>query len=181
MNERTYQGGADRLRLKERIELLEIDRVISLSIAGTGARSVLDVGTGTGLFAEAFAQSGLQVAGIDINENLLAEARRIVPAGNFKTGSMEKIPFDDKSFDLVFLGHVLHEAGDLSTALSEALRVASQRVIVLEWPHIEEEMGPPLMHRLQPEEVISGAQKAGFAKVHDVRLKRMELFLMEVT
>ena len=181
MNERTYHGGADRLRLKERIDLMEIDRVVSLSLAGIVVRSVLDVGAGTGLFAEAFAQSGLQVAGIDINENLLVEARKFVPAADFKVGSMENIPFDDKSFDLVFLGHVLHEAGDLSSALTEALRVAQKRVVVLEWPPIEEEMGPPLSHRLQPEAVIAAAQKAGFAKVHDVRLKHMGLYLMEVS
>jgi 2-polyprenyl-3-methyl-5-hydroxy-6-metoxy-1,4-benzoquinol methylase len=66
MNERTYHGGTDRLRQKERTELMEIDRVVLLSLAGISARSVLDVGTGTGLFAEAFAQKGLRVACGDI-------------------------------------------------------------------------------------------------------------------
>ena len=38
---------------------------------------------------------------------------------------MEKLPFEDKAFDLAFMGHVLHEADDLLTALKEAQRVAS--------------------------------------------------------
>jgi ubiquinone/menaquinone biosynthesis C-methylase UbiE len=180
MNERTYHGGPDRLRLKERVELMEIDRVVSLSLSRTSATSVLDVGTGTGLFAEAFARQGLSVAGIDINEDMLADARRIVPSATFKTGSMEKIPFENKTVDLVFLGHVLHEADDMNAALAEALRVARKRVAVLEWPYAEEDKGPPLAHRLQPDMVVAAARKTGFAKVNNVRLRHMEFFILDV-
>jgi ubiquinone/menaquinone biosynthesis C-methylase UbiE len=181
MNERTYHGGADRLRAKERVELLEVDRVVQSVCTGTELHSMLDVGTGTGLFAGAFAHTGMAVAGVDISEDMLAHARRFVPAGDFRIGTMEKIPFEDKSFDVVFLGHVLHEADDVSAALVEAKRVAKKWVAVLEWPYAEEDKGPPLAHRLRSEDVIAGAQKAGFAKVNNIRLKHMEFYLMDVS
>jgi hypothetical protein len=74
----------------------------------------------------------------------------------------------------------LHEADDVSAALVEAQRVAKKRVAVLEWPYMEEDKGPPLAHRLRSEDVIAGARKAGFAKVNNIRLKHMELYLMDV-
>jgi ubiquinone/menaquinone biosynthesis C-methylase UbiE len=181
LNERTFHGGPDRLRDPVRVSLMEIDRVVTLSCEGISVRSMLDVGTGTALFAEAFFKAGMSVAGIDISEDMLSHARRFVPSGNFKTGSIEKIPFDDGSFDLVFLGHVLHEADDMMHALSEARRVARIRVAVLEFPYVEEAMGPPIAHRLRPEDIVAGAQEAGFVKVNNIRLKCMELYLMDVS
>jgi ubiquinone/menaquinone biosynthesis C-methylase UbiE len=179
LNERTFHGGADRLRDPARVELMEIDRVVILSCEGISVRSMLDVGTGTALFAQAFAKAGMSVAGIDISEDMLSHARRFVPEGNFTTGNIEKIPFDDGSFDLVFLGHVLHEADDVIQALAEALRVAKKRVAVLEWPYVGGAMGPPIEHRLRNEDIISGAQSAGFLNVNNIRLKHMDLYLMD--
>jgi len=39
---------------------------------------MLDIGTGTGVFAEAFAALGIAVTGIDVNADLLAAARHLV-------------------------------------------------------------------------------------------------------
>jgi ubiquinone/menaquinone biosynthesis C-methylase UbiE len=140
---------------------------------------MLDVGTGTAIFAEAFARKGLRVAGIDINGAMIAEAKRLLPEGEFKVGSMEKIPYDNASFDIVFLGHVLHETDDTAKALSEARRTARMRVVVLEWPYIEEQAGPPLGHRLKPEEIMTSAKRAGFEIIESMRLKHMVLYRME--
>ncbi len=52
------------------------------------------------------------------------------------------------AFEVAFLGHVLHETDDPVRALSEARRVTTVRVVVLEWPYVQEEEGPPLEHRL---------------------------------
>jgi hypothetical protein len=61
-------------------------------------------------------------------------------------------------------------------ALREAHRVARQRVVILEWPYQEEEFGPPLAHRLKPEEVAALAYRAGFEKVETLYLDRMVLY-----
>jgi ubiquinone/menaquinone biosynthesis C-methylase UbiE len=181
MNERTFEGDAARLRDPARLALLEVERVVATSLEKLDLRSMLDVGTGTAIFAEAFFQKGLSVAGVDINEKMIAEAKRFLPEGDFKVGSMETIPFKTGSFDLAFLGHVLHEADDTIKALSEARRVARKRVVVLEWPCTEEKLGPPLAHRLKPEQVIDSAKSAGFKIVEDLPLKHMKLYRMDIS
>jgi ubiquinone/menaquinone biosynthesis C-methylase UbiE len=175
-HERRYQGGADKLRAADRLALMEVPRVVSLCLAPPGCRSVLDVGTGTGVWAEAFASRGLAVAGIEPNPELLERAVSLVTGVDFRKGTAEALPYAAASFDLVFLGHVLHEADDPLAALKEARRVARVRVAVLEWPYREEEKGPPLAHRLQPERVIALAEKAGFTGIERLALSPMELY-----
>jgi ubiquinone/menaquinone biosynthesis C-methylase UbiE len=70
--------------------------------------AALDVGTGTGAGARAIASRfpKAEVVGVDVAEDMLAEARRYLPdelAGRvtFRTGDASNLPFDDASFDLV--------------------------------------------------------------------------------
>ncbi len=175
-HDRRFQGQADRLRAPDRLARMEVPHVAALSTEGITVDSVLDVGTGTGVFAEVFAAQGLVVTGIDVNAELLEVARQIVPTAHFKQTPVEKIPFADRSFDLVFLGHVLHEADDPLAALKEARRVAHSRVAILEWPYRQEEKGPPLEHRLKPEFVTNLAQQAGFHDVETIHLEYMDFY-----
>ncbi len=175
-HERRFHGDAARLRAPDRIERLEVARVVALSLEGIKAASVLDVGTGTGLFAEAFASLVESVAGVDTNGELLAIARSHVPSALLAEGPAEKLPFPDGSFDLVFMGTFLHEADDPLAALSEARRVSRLRVAILEWPFKEEESGPPIGHRLRPEAIEEIASKAGLHKADRISLARMELY-----
>jgi len=175
-HERRFQGQADRLRTPERIALLEVPRVVALSGESLTLKNALDVGTGTGIFAEAFATLGIEVTGIDVNTDLLALARQHVPMAHFEEAPAEKIPFGDQSFDLVFLGHVLHETDNPLGALQEARRVARQRVTILEWPYQQEEKGPPLEHRLKPEVVSDLATEAGFQRVETIHLEHMDFY-----
>ena len=179
-HDRRYSGTAERLRRPERLAWLEVDRVVPLCLEGVDVATVLDVGTGGGLFAEAFAARGLEVAGCDVNEELLEAARAAVPQAAFTAGAAEELPYDDASFDLLFLGHVLHEVDDLDRTLAEARRVARRRVAVLEWPYRAEDHGPPLDHRLRPEVVEAKARKAGFVKVERLELTHMVLYRLGV-
>ena len=56
MHERRFTGDVERLRAPERIARLEVDRVVNLCLEGTRVDNVLDVGTGSGIFAEAFSE-----------------------------------------------------------------------------------------------------------------------------
>jgi ubiquinone/menaquinone biosynthesis C-methylase UbiE len=175
-HERRFGGSPERLRAADRIARLDVPNVVMLTLAGVTPRNVLDVGTGTGVFAEAFAAAGLAVTGIDTNADLLGIAREYVPAGRFREAIAEQIPFGDASFDLVFLGHVLHEADNPLAALREAKRVARQRVAILEWPYREELQGPPLAHRLSPASVADLAVNAGLPPAETIRLEHMDYY-----
>ena len=179
-HERRFHGSAERLRSAERIALLEVDRVVSLSIEELATPRILDVGTGTGVFAEAFAARGFAVTGIDTNSDLLQEARRLVPSAEFKRAAAEAIPYGDGTFEVVFLGHVLHETDDPLGALSEARRVATVRVVVMEWPYLQEEQGPPLEHRITQDTIVEMARLAGLEHVEVLKLEHMYLYRMAI-
>ncbi len=180
MHERRFNREIERLRDPERVARLEVQRVVDLSLENLGGiRTVLDVGTGSGLFAENFSAHGLAVTGIDANSEMLPAARQHVPAGTFWEGVAEKLPFEDGAFDLVFMGLLLHETDDARAALSEARRVASKRVAILEWPDEEQSFGPPREHRLSYEKVASLARQAGFKKVEHIRLEHMVLYRID--
>jgi ubiquinone/menaquinone biosynthesis C-methylase UbiE len=175
-HEKRFHGNPGRLSEPDRIALLEVGRVVDLSVEGVTAESLLDVGVGTGVFAEAFSGLGLKVTGLDANAAMLEVARTLVPSARFAEGLAEELPLDDRSFDLVFLGHVLHETDDPLKALVEAKRVARKRVLVLEWPYREEEQGPPLSHRLRSEAILALADAAGFHGGGKIVLRHMDFY-----
>ncbi len=179
LSDRVFHGDPARLRAPERTALLEVDRVVAIGLDGLAARTVLDVGTGTALFAEAFAGLGLQATGVDVNPEMVEWARKHVPGARFEAAAAERLPFPDRSFDLVFLGHVLHESDRPGEALAEAARVARLRVVVLEWPYVAEEHGPPLEHRLKPETIEALLRGRGLDRFERVTLRHMHLYRIE--
>ncbi|MEP7356011.1 MAG: class I SAM-dependent methyltransferase [Anaerolineales bacterium] len=176
MQERRYQADIERLRAPERLARLEVERVVQACLEGITTRSVLDVGTGSGVFAEAFAAHGLEVSGVDVNPAMIEAAQRFVPAGHFHVAPAEVIPLPDHTFDLVFMGLVFHEVDDAAQALAEAKRVGRSRLAILEWPYRAEEPGPPLAHRLPPETIIAQAETAGFQQIETFPLNQLVLY-----
>src|SRR5262245_45210486 len=65
------------------------------------ATRLLDVGCGPGLAALLASARGAQVAGLDAAEASLEVARERVPAGDFRVGEMEDLPWPDNTFDVV--------------------------------------------------------------------------------
>lgn len=180
MNERTYNRPPAKLREKERIERLEPAKVVELCLNDSSIKSVLDIGTGSALFAEEFYKHNMKVAGIDINPNMIEAAKKNLPEADFKLAGAEELPFKDKSFDLVFMGVVFHEVENQLKVLQEAKRVAVKSVCILEWPHREEEDGPPLDHRLKEEFILSTAKEAGLSTTEIIPLKRLVLYKLFV-
>ena len=180
MHERRFNRAIEQLRAPDRVARLEVERVVQLALENlTDARMVLDIGTGSGLFAEAFASKGLQVFGVDANPEMLPEAQKFVPSGRFRESVAEKLPFEAGKFDLAFMGLVLHETDDALKALRETYRVASKRVAILEWPDEEQPFGPPREHRLSYEKIAELAKKAGFKGVNQLRLETLVLYLLD--
>jgi ubiquinone/menaquinone biosynthesis C-methylase UbiE len=89
------------------------------------SRRVLDVGTGTGLGAFAIAARfpDADVVGVDLSEDMVAEARRKTPpelAGRirFEQADAARLPFPDESFDLVTLGNMIPFFDELARVLA---------------------------------------------------------------
>ena len=176
MNERVYNRGVDPLRSPERVSRLEVNRVVDSCLMDTNISSVLDIGTGSGLFAEEFSKRGLKVAAIDPNPEMITATQNILPLIDIRKASAEEIPFEDNSFDLVFMGLVFHEVDNYIQALKEAYRIAQKEVSILEWEYLEQDFGPPLKHRLKSSFIEELAEKAGFKKVHVIKLTSLILY-----
>jgi SAM-dependent methyltransferase len=181
MHERRYSGDITRLRSVERVERLEVKRVVALCTSGGLFTKVLDAGTGSGLFAEGFLMQGLKVTGMDANPLMPAAARSYVPEGNFLQAAAESLPFAEGVFELAFYGLVLHEADDALGVLKEAFRVTSRRVCILEWPYVEQSFGPPLEHRMSLEKLEELYKAAGFKRWKHIELNHTALFILEHT
>jgi SAM-dependent methyltransferase len=77
-----------------------IDRAMLAGFAGLVQRHgvVADIGCGTGATSRMLADIGLDVVGIDLSPNMIAEARRLNPDLRFQVGSMTELDFDDGYF-----------------------------------------------------------------------------------
>lgn len=93
------------------------------------ARSILEVGCGTGHFTRWLAERGLDAVGVDISEPMLEEARRR-GGPKYSHGDALSLPFADRSTDVTALITTLEFLPDTARALAEAIRVARQGVIL---------------------------------------------------
>jgi len=114
------------------------ETVVDFTNAEKGAR-VLDVATGTGKQAFAFARRGYEVTAVDLSEDMLRVARKNNVYANiiFEAGDATALRFEDGSFDVVCISFGLHEmpAGVMKKAIDEIARVASQKgsIIVVDY------------------------------------------------
>lgn len=92
------------------------------------ADTVLDVATGTGFTALAFAPHVRSVIGLDVSPGMLAQAKnyaeeRGITNVAFEEGAAESLPFGDAALDLVTCRIAPHHFLDLPKFLSETARV----------------------------------------------------------
>jgi len=98
--------------------------------------SVLDLATGTGTLAAAFAERGHRVAGIDFAARLLRRARRRLPGADLRLMDLADLPqLPDDSWDIVTLAYVLHGMPPQMRrfALCQASRIARRHVLVFDY------------------------------------------------
>lgn len=110
-------------------DLLEKQLLANLLSDFPEAKTVLEVGCGTGHFTRWFAEQGLRVVGLDNSEAMLAEARKRNGV-SYVAGDALALPFDDRSFDVVAFITTLEFVADPERALSEAARVARQGLLL---------------------------------------------------
>ncbi len=95
--------------------------------------SLLDVGCGSGYYRTVFEHlvpGGVDYQGIDYSPAMIALARQQDPQGNFAVADATKLPYPNKSFDIVFNGVSLMHILDFRDAIREAARVARRYVIL---------------------------------------------------
>src|SRR2546425_3143261 len=119
-----------------------------------GCRNILDIGTGTGRFAEYFNDSGFIVVGIDVSLAMMAKARE-KRLRNLIQADAHHLPFRDGAFDGAIMIHILHLVRNWTQVVCEVGRV-TRKLIVAEieggegfsrrsrYLELRQEMGYPL-------------------------------------
>ena len=118
---RSYDGVAATYERVHAPRFLEPARdLVAFLPVGDGAR-VLDVGTGTGVVAEAATAAGGRVVGIDPSLDMLGVARASRATIPVAAAEAIDLPFRDGSFDAVTAGFVL---AHFTTTADRAVRPA---------------------------------------------------------
>lgn len=86
-----------------------------------GNLEILDVGCGSGAFLDTMRRLGWRTSGVEP----VARPREVARAKghDVRGGTAEELPFDDASFDVVYLSHVLEHTYSPRRALGESRRV----------------------------------------------------------
>jgi Methylase involved in ubiquinone/menaquinone biosynthesis len=108
------------------------ERSYELLGAGPGDR-VIDVGCGSGLAVAELTGHGVQALGLDLDEGMIAEARRRHPDAEFQVGDALRLPLADGEVTGYRAERVLHGLPDAGAALAEARRALAPggRVVLL--------------------------------------------------
>jgi ubiquinone/menaquinone biosynthesis C-methylase UbiE len=105
-----------------RITAQAADALLSAAGVTTGVR-LLEVACGTGNISHTATEAGANVIGLDFVDGMVAEARRLHPGIEFRSGDAQDLPFDSETFDAVVCNFGVHHFSEPLDALREAYRV----------------------------------------------------------
>ena len=110
------------------------DQLVNFTDARKGSK-ILDIATGTGKQAFAFAKQGHEVIGIDLSEAMLKVANKKNRYGNvrFEVADATNLPFEDNSFDVSCVSFGLHDMPLTirEKALKEMVRVTKRKGMIV--------------------------------------------------
>ncbi len=110
------------------------NQVVDFAGAGKGS-TILDVATGTGQQAFAFAKRGYDVIGVDLTESMLEIARKNNKAGfvKFEIADATHLRFEENSFDVSCISFALHDMPPniREKVLREMVRVTTPRGVIV--------------------------------------------------
>ena len=96
-------------------------------------KTVLELATGTGLIAKHIISAANHIEATDASAEMIAEARRDNDSSklHFSVQDMFRLPYADKSFDVVIVSNALHIVPQPEKALAEIRRVLKDDGVLL--------------------------------------------------
>ena len=115
-------GRYDRFMRKDRAAYEEMYKLIRPVVK---AKTVLELATGTGLIAKHIVNAAAHIEATDASAEMIAEAKRDNHSAklHFSVQDMFRLPYADKSFDVVIVSNALHIVPQPEKALAEIRRV----------------------------------------------------------
>jgi len=119
-----YKHGDPALIKMNRAHLFIEKPAMKVKIHDLTGKKVLTVGCGSGEECKLLQKKGAtDITGIDIATKLIKEAQRCYPKYKFHTMNVNKIKFQDNTFDFVYSSLMMHYLKDWKNALNEINRV----------------------------------------------------------
>ena len=115
-------GRYDRFMRKDRAAYEEMYALIRPVVK---AKTVLELATGTGLIAKNIVNAAAHIEATDASAEMILEAKRDNRSAklHFSVRDMFRLPYADKSFDVVIVSNALHIVPQPEKALAEIRRV----------------------------------------------------------
>ena len=115
-------GRYDRFMRKDRAAYDEMYELIRPIVRH---KTVLELATGTGLIAKHIVNAAAHIEATDASPEMIAEAKRDTRSAklHFSVQDMFRLPYADKSFDVVIVSNALHIVPQPEKALAEIRRV----------------------------------------------------------
>ena len=115
-------GRYDRFMRKDRAAYEEMYALIRPVVKG---KTVLELATGTGLIAKNIVNAAAHIEASDTSAEMIREAKRRNYSAklHFSVQDMFRLPYADKSFDVVIVSNALHIVPQPEKALAEIHRV----------------------------------------------------------
>ncbi len=97
------------------------------------AKTVLELATGTGLIAKHIVNAAAHIEATDASLEMIAEAKRDSRSAklHFSVQDMFRLPYADKSFDVVIVSNALHIVPQPEKALAEIRRVLKDNGVLI--------------------------------------------------
>lgn len=162
-----YDEGYYRQREQTRDFRAEADILLRLLRLEPGCR-VLEVGCGGGGLLARLESEGYAAVGVDLLDDAVSAAKKMVRSCEVLCGDAEALPFDDGSFDRLVSHHLVEHLGDLPAALTDWRRVLVPGGIMALctpnrfYPNPRIFDDPGHVHIYDTEELLSVLRTAGF-------------------
>lgn len=111
-------------------ENLEMPATLKL-LGNVKGKKILDVGCGPGIYARILTEAGASVKGIDFSKKFISIAKNEAPKALFTLGDAEKLPYQNKEFDIVLSTLMLGHFENWDNIFSEIKRVLKNNCIFI--------------------------------------------------
>lgn len=161
--------------------LAELNPIETLRKIGLGEHDVVcDIGAGSGIFTIPAAKlTSNSVFALDINDEFLEiikEKAKVEELPNIKSmkvaGDHYNYDIEAEAVDLVILVTVFHEIANKDALLDELQRIIKKtgKIAIIDFHKRQTPMGPPVLHRIDREEVIELGAENGFVQLNEFDL-----------